>query len=129
MIVDSSALVAVLAQEPDAALFSRLMGESSQVRVSAATVLEASLVVGPNGIDGLDLLLRSAGAEVVPFDRNQLDQARRGHFRFGRGRGSRARLNLGDTFSYGLAMTAGEPLLFKGKDFALTDVTPAYVPD
>jgi ribonuclease VapC len=128
VIVDSSALVAVLAQEPDAALFSRLMGESSRVRVSAATVLETSLVIGPNGVDGLDLLLRSAGADIMPFDQTQLDQARVGHFRYGRGRGSRARLNLGDSFSYGLAMSMGEPLLFKGNDFALTDVTPAYVP-
>ena len=129
MIVDSSALVAVLAQEPDAALFSRLMGESSRVRVSTATVLETSLVVGPNGVDGLDLLLRSAGADLVPFDQAQLDRARFGHFRYGRGRGSRDRLNLGECFSYALGVTSCEPLLFKGGDFALTDVTPAYVPD
>ena len=129
MIVDSSALVAVLAQEPDAALYSRLLGESSGLLVSAAAVLEASLVVGPHGVDGLDRLLRSAGADVVGFDHLQLDEARRGHFRYGRGGGSRARLNLGDCFSYALARTTGEPLLFKGGDFAHTDVTPAYLPD
>ena len=58
-----------------------------------------------------------------------MEAARIGHFRYGRGRGSRARLNFGDCFSYALAITTGEPLLFKGDDFALTDVTPAYVPD
>ncbi len=129
MIVDSSALVSVLAQEPDAAVMSRLIGETSRVRVSVATVLETSLVVGPHRTAGLDLLLRSAGAELVAFDRAQMEAARIGHFRYGRGRGSRARLNFGDCFSYALAITTGEPLLFKGDDFALTDVTPAYVPD
>jgi ribonuclease VapC len=129
VIVDSSALVAVLAQESDAEIFARLMGDSQRVRVSAATVLETSLVVGPHGIEGLDRLLRSAGADVVPFDPLQLDEARNGHFRYGRGRGSRARLNLGDCFAYALAKTSREPLLFKGDDFTHTDVTPAYVPD
>jgi ribonuclease VapC len=65
---------------------------------------------------------------VVPFDSHQLAVARAAHQRYGRGSGHPARLNFGDCFSYALAVTTGEALLFKGNDFALTDVTPAYVP-
>jgi len=124
MIVDSSALVASVRGEPDAAAINDLLA-SSVVRVSAATVLEASIVVSPRSHPELDTLLTRAGAEVVPFDHEQARVARDAYARYGKGSGSQARLNLGDCFSYALAKVTGEPLLFKGEDFRHTDVTQA----
>lgn len=124
MILDSSALVAVLRDEPEHAEFAGLL-ERNAVAVSAATLVETSIVVGPERFVDLDELLESVEAEVVPFDEGQWRAARDAYVRFGKGSGSRARLDLGDCFSYALAMTTGRPLLFKGEDFTQTDVTPA----
>ena len=125
MIVDSSALVSILRQEPDARVFAETLERAPIVRVSAATLLETSLVIGPRRQPELESLIDSAAIEVVAFDGAQWRVARDAHAAFGRGSGSPARLNLGDCFSYALAKVTGMPLLFKGDDFTHTDVEPA----
>ena len=125
MIVDSSALVSILRQEPDALVFAEALERASVVRVSAATLLETSLVIGPRRHPQLENLIDASGMEVVAFDGAQWRVAREAHATYGRGSGSPARLNLGDCFSYALAKVTGMPLLFKGKDFTHTDVEPA----
>ncbi|CAM4037614.1 type II toxin-antitoxin system VapC family toxin [Janibacter anophelis] len=123
MIVDTSALVAVLRGEHDADRFIAAMESAPDLRVSTATVLECTLVLGPRRTELLDELLQVVAAEIVPFDEEQLALAREAHRRYGRGSGSAARLNFGDCFTYALAHSRGEPLLFKGDDFTRTDVT------
>lgn len=125
MVIDTSAMMAILAREPSA---DRLVAavEADHTRlVSAATVVEASLVIlgryGEAGDPQLDRLLRGIGAEVVPVGDEQVVLARDAALRFGRGRHA-AGLNFGDCFSYALAVARGEPLLFVGDDFAKTDV-------
>ncbi|WP_300404032.1 type II toxin-antitoxin system VapC family toxin [uncultured Nocardioides sp.] len=125
MIVDTSALVAVLRDEPDAERLLQAMIAAAQVRVSTATLVEAGIVLGPTRHGDLDELLRGVEAVADPVDEAQVAAARGGYARFGKGSGSPARLNLGDAFSYALASVTGEPLLFKGDDFTHTDVTPA----
>lgn len=125
MIVDTSALVAILRGEDDADRFIAAMESAPDLRVSAATVLECTLVLGPRRTELLDELLQVVAAEIVPFDEKQLAMAREAHRRYGRGSGSAARLNFGDCFTYALAHSRGEPLLFKGDDFARTDLTAA----
>jgi ribonuclease VapC len=125
MIVDTSALIAMLREEPEAEAFrERLLG-AANVRVSAGTLVEARIVAARTDNDGeLRRLLDTAAAEIVPFDARQAELAFDGFIRFGRGRHP-AGLNLGDLFAYALARTAGEPLLFKGGDFGQTDVESA----
>lgn len=125
MIVDSSALVAIMKGEPEAETFARLLQDTASVRISAATLLETSTLVGPDWQEALDLMIATAGTEVVAFDLTQLRAARAAYLTYGRGSRSRERLNLGDCFSYALAKTTGRPLLFKGDAFTHTDVTPA----
>jgi len=128
VILDSSALVAILTDEPEAGCLAEIVEATPSIQVSAATLLETSMVLGEGRRPELKEWLREAGATIVPFDEDQLAMAWRGHRRFGKGSGSPARLNLGDCFSYALAMSLDQPLLFKGDDFAHTDVTPAYLP-
>lgn len=125
MVLDTSAMIAILLNEPNA---DRLIAavEADHTRlVSAATVVEASLVIlgryGEAGDPQLDRLLRGIGAEVVPVGDEQVALARDAALRFGRGRHA-ASLNFGDCFSYALSVARGEPLLFVGDDFAKTDV-------
>ena len=125
MVLDTSALLALLLDEPDADAF-RLAVEDDPVRlVSAATLLEAALVIetrkGEPGGRELDALVQKAGITVVPVDAEHVAEARRAYRRFGKGRHAPG-LNYGDVFSYALARIEGEPLLFKGSDFAQTDV-------
>ena len=128
MIVDTSALVAVVLGEPDAEAHLRSMATAETLAVSAATLTEALVVVearqGREAATDLVALLAELEAEVVPFDEAQAGLAASAWRRFGKGRHP-AGLNLGDTFSYALAAVRGEPLLFKGRDFAATDVTQA----
>ncbi|WP_439550944.1 type II toxin-antitoxin system VapC family toxin [Falsiroseomonas sp.] len=129
MILDTSALFAILSQEPDAQSYADAMAlAAGDCAISAATLVEATMVVeGRGGAElGRDLndLLRSVNAAVVPVSANQAELARDGWRRFGKGRHP-AKLNLGDCFSYALAQERGEPLLFKGDDFAQTDVKRA----
>lgn len=126
MVIDTSAIVAIALNEADAAEIERLIADDPVRLVSAATVLETTMVIetrlGDAGGRELDLWLLQIGAEIVPVDAGQTDTARRAWRRYGRGRHAAA-LNYGDCFSYALAMTRGEPLLFKGEDFAKTDVS------
>ena len=125
MVIDTSAMIAMLLNESTA---DRLIAavEADHTRlVSAATVVEASLVIlgryGEAGDPQLDRILRGIGAEVVPVGDEQVVLARDAALRFGRGRHAAA-LNFGDCFSYALYVARGEPLLFVGDDFAKTDV-------
>lgn len=128
MVVDTSALLAVILGEPEAEACRAAIAGASELRVSTMSVFEASLVLegrfGAGAVRELDLLLASGRFEVVPFDEEQLRLARRAWRRFGRGNHP-AGLNMGDCASYALAKWAGEPLLFKGNDFAQTDIAPA----
>ena len=125
MVIDTSAIVAIALNEPDAAELEVRIADDPVRLISAATVLEATIVLetrlGDAGGREFDLWLLKIGAEIVPVDAEQADAARRAWRRFGKGRHAAA-LNYGDCFSYALALTRGEPLLFKGKDFAKTDV-------
>lgn len=125
MILDTSAIVAILEGEPEAAEFATLIESAGRVRISAATVLEASIVLGRERQEVLDDFLATAGAVVEPVDDIQLRIARGAHVTYGRSSGSPARLNYGDCFTYALAAAVDEPLLFKGNDFRHTDVRAA----
>jgi len=125
MVIDTSALLALLLDEPEAEAF-RAAVEDDPVRlVSAATLLETAIVIeirkGVPGGRELDALIKAAEIEVVAVDADHAAEARRAYRRFGRGRHAAA-LNFGDVFAYALARLSGEPLLFKGDDFARTDV-------
>ncbi|WBL79206.1 type II toxin-antitoxin system VapC family toxin [Bradyrhizobium xenonodulans] len=128
MVIDTSAIVAIALNEADAANIERLIADDPIRLISAATVLEATMVIetrlGDAGGREFDLWLVKIGAEVVAVDAEQADAARRAWRRCGKGRHV-ASLNYGDCFSYALAMTRGEALLFKGEDFAKTDVSRA----
>lgn len=128
MILDTSAVVAILQGEPGSARLAAAVEEADSVRISVASVLEAAVVLGPRRGDLLDEFLEITGAELVPVDTGQLSAARAAHVRYGRGSGSPARLNYGDCFSYALAATSGEPLLFVGDDFSHTDLEGAVGP-
>ena len=129
MIVDTSALVAVLRGEQDADAYLVALDTARAARMSAATYLETCIVVDANGDPvlsrRLDELLRVAEVQVEPVTREQADIARAAYRDFGKGSGHPAGLNFGDCFSYALARSTGEPLLFKGDDFSHTDVHPA----
>ncbi|MBI3182392.1 MAG: type II toxin-antitoxin system VapC family toxin [Myxococcales bacterium] len=125
MIIDTSAVVAILRQEPEGARFSELLLRSEDNRVSAGTLLELQIVaIGYRISAELGEFLDLIGAEVVPFDEIQAELAREGFEKFGKGRHP-AGLNFGDCFSYALAKALDEPLLFKGDDFSKTDVALA----
>jgi ribonuclease VapC len=125
MVIDTSAIVAIALNEPEAANFEEQIADDPVRLISAATVLEATIVLetrlGDAGGRELDLWLLKVGAEVVPVDTEQTDAARRAWRRYGKGRHAAA-LNYGDCFSYALAVIRNEPLLFKGEDFAQTDI-------
>jgi ribonuclease VapC len=127
MVIDTSALVAILLGEPEAPVFVDLIAADQVRLLSAASLLEASLVVasrfGEAGGRELDLLLYRAGITVRPVDVEQIEEARVAFGRYGKGRHP-AGLNFGDLFSYALSRTSAQPLLFKGDDFSKTDVTP-----
>lgn len=128
MVIDSSALIAILCDESTASRLAMSIDQSDVRMISAATVLEASLVLlsryGAEGEIQLDSFLRDIKADIIPFDEQQIAAARDAARVFGRSR-HRAALNFGDCFSYALATVRGEPLLFVGEDFALTDVRVA----
>ncbi len=128
MVVDTSALIALLDNEPDADRYETAVAEADSLVISAATALECKIVLehryGPVGAVKLDQLLSEQLVEVIAFDREQYAIASAAYRRFGRGRHP-AKLNFSDCFSYALAKLRGEPLLFKGDDFAATDVISA----
>lgn len=125
MIIDTSALMAILRLEPEAeGLLGAIRSTGTRV-MSAATFVEASIVAegrdGEQGLRELDAALARLRIDIAPFTANQAMHARRAYRRFGKGRHPAA-LNMGDCFSYALAKETGEPLLFKGKDFSRTDI-------
>lgn len=126
MVLDTSALLALLLDEPEAEEFRAAVEEDTTRLVSAATLLETALVIearkGEPGGRELDSLIHKAEIAVVAVDAEQVSEARRAYRRFGKGRHA-AGLNFGDVFAYGLARSSGEPLLFKGDDFAKTDIS------
>lgn len=124
MIVDSSAVLAIFFEEPDAPRFAALLAAQGRKRMSAANYLECAIKLD-NLAEGasleLDAFLEEAGVEVASVTHAQARTARLAHRRFGKGRHP-AGLNFGDCFAYALAKEAGEPLLCKGDDFARTDI-------
>lgn len=131
MIVDTSALVAILFDESDAHAYARAIAGAETSRLSAASFVETAIVVeaqAKNGARGqVDALIRRAGIIVEPVTEEQAHIARQAYTDFGKGRHP-AGLNFGDCFAYALAKLTAEPLLFKGEDFSKTDITPALPP-
>jgi len=129
MIVDSSALVAVIKRERDWILFSQAMDGAANLYISAASYLETAIVVDglrdPVQSARLDELLLEMEMAVEPVTAEQARIARQAYRDYGKGSGHRAGLNFGDCFSYALARVKREPLLFKGDDFGYTDVRAA----
>jgi len=128
MVVDTSALVAILFDEPESATFARIIDTATEPKVSAVTRVETMMVyLGRRRNEPSDVLdlIEILGVKTVDIDRAQADRALEAFTRFGKGRHP-ARLNLGDCFAYALAATLREPLLFKGADFGRTDILPAF---
>jgi ribonuclease VapC len=129
MIVDSSALIAILRNEAEAPAFTRAIAAAPHRRISAANFVEAAIVIDgsrdPIASRRFDDLLREAQIVMEPITEAQARIAREAYRDFGRGSGHPAQLNFGDCFAYALARATGEPLLFKGDDFPHTDITPA----
>ncbi len=129
MIVDTSALIAILRDEADAPLYAGAIAAASHRRISAANFVEAAIVIDgsrdPVASRRFDDLLREAAFTIEAVTEEQARVAREAYRDFGRGSGHSARLNFGDCFAYALARERGEPLLFKGDDFRHTDIAPA----
>jgi ribonuclease VapC len=128
MIVDTSALVAVLFREPEADLFIQLIHDADRCLISAGNYLELSIVMErqaePEADRQCEMFLRRAGITVEPFTVEQAHIARQAFHDFGMGRHP-AGLNFGDCFAYALSKSTGEPLLYKGEDFKNTDIISA----
>lgn len=128
LVVDTSALMAILLEEPDALRFAQALHDAEGLRMSAPSWLEAAQVAtGRRGVQGyarFDALVRSLAIEIVPCDKAMARTAYEAWLRFGKGRHP-ASLNYCDCFSYALAKLRGEPLLFKGDDFSKTDLVAA----
>jgi ribonuclease VapC len=131
MIVDSSAIIAVLLDEPERAIFQPALESSASAKMAAPTFLKASMVLasrrGPEILTLLDGLRLEIGITILPFTEGHSLIARAAFLRYGKGRHA-AGLNFGDCISYAVSKVEGEPLLFKGDDFSLTDVEPAVAP-
>lgn len=125
MVIDTSAILAILQDEPSRAVLVRAIDAADARVMSAATYVECSIVIfaryGSEGLRDLDHFIAVASIELVPVDVDQAHAARAGYRKFGKGRHP-AGLNFGDCFSYALAFTRGERLLFSGSDFSQTDV-------
>jgi ribonuclease VapC len=128
MIVDTSALVAILYREPEATSFVERIHDAESVRMSVANYVELSMVVesqlGPDGMRQAEAFFRRAGIIVEPVTIEHGELARQAFLDFGKGR-HKAGLNFGDCFAFALAKASGEPLLFKGNDFSQTDIKSA----
>ena len=131
MVIDSSALLAILQDEPERRALVEVIESADRRCLSVVNLVEASIVLetrrGPDAARLLDTLVERAGIEVVGVDLEQGALARRAFARYGKGRHS-AGLNFGDCFAYALAQALGDSLLFKGNDFSQTDVAPALPP-
>jgi ribonuclease VapC len=125
MVIDTSALIAYFEREPEADRIEQKLVQADHLAISTATIVECGIVIearrGDLGGRELDLLLHRLGVEIVPVDERQAELARSAYRRFGKGRHP-AGLNLGDCFSYALAQSTGQDLLYIGDDFSQTDV-------
>jgi ribonuclease VapC len=132
MVIDTSAVLAILQREPERRRFLEAIESADSIRMSVASFVEASIVIesryGAEGLMDLDRFVSRAAMELVAVDPEQGESARRAFSRYGKGR-HRAALNFGDCFSYAAAMVLGEPLLCKGDDFIHTDVPVFRLPD
>lgn len=127
MVVDTSALVAILLQEEDAQGYAAAIAGAASPALSAASYVELSIIALARGARGraeLEAMLADAAIEIVPVTPDQARLAADAYERYGKGRHAAA-LNFGDCFAYALAKIQDRPLLFKGADFALTDLSPA----
>ncbi|MBV8976747.1 MAG: type II toxin-antitoxin system VapC family toxin [Alphaproteobacteria bacterium] len=129
MIVDSSAIVAIVKKESDARSFTDALEAQPFCRMSAATFVETAVVIDAKRDPVLsrryDDILRDSGIEIIAVDERQARIARDAYRDYGKGSGHKARLNFGDCFAYALAKALDEPLLYKGTDFGQTDVRSA----
>lgn len=129
MVLDTSAIVAILTQEPDGDRLLDIVGSTLLCRISAVTLYECKVVLGHRGgepmLQRLAAFVEQADGYIEPFDARQAELASAAYRRFGRGSGHPARLNFGDCAAYALATSLGLPLLYKGDDFSKTDVTAA----
>jgi ribonuclease VapC len=129
VIVDASALVAIIRNEPDSAIYAVALEKASSARISAANYFEAAIVIDgsrdPILSRRLDDVLADAGIAIEAVTERHARLAREAYRDFGKGTGHPAQLNFGDCFAYALARETGEPLLFKGNDFRRTDIRPA----
>jgi ribonuclease VapC len=130
MVLDTSALLAVLFDEPERDQLVALLVDADDALISAATLVEASIVMhartGAGGVADLDELLAAVAARCVAVDQTQAHLARDAFARYGKGRAA-AGLNFGDCFAYALAKSTDRPLLYKGTDFAQTDMRSADI--
>lgn len=128
MIIDTSALIAILLNEPEGPILAAAMVNAPDCRMSAPNFLEASMVArarkGPAAVQDLDLLIARLGIQIVPFNEDHARWARLGFERYGKGHHA-ASLNFGDCIAYGLSKETGDPLLYIGTDFGQTDVPVA----
>ena len=129
MIVDASALLAIVLLEPERDRFLDILGGNTQLSISVINLVEAGIKVdrdpNPRRALLLDETMKTFAIEIAPVTAEQGRSARQSHRSFGRGSGHPAHLNLGDCFAYALSKTRNEPLLFKGDDFARTDIEAA----
>lgn len=129
MIVDSSAIVAILKQESDWEIFAEKLDEAGDISISAGTYFETSIVIGrinnPIMNRQIDELMEEFSIEIEPFTAEQARIARQAYRDFGKGSGHPANLNFGDCFAYALARVKRQPLLYKGDDFIHTDIRSA----
>ncbi|MGA7885377.1 MAG: type II toxin-antitoxin system VapC family toxin [Acidobacteriaceae bacterium] len=129
MILDSSALIAILRNEPEAPEFAQAIEAAGECHVSAVNYVEAAVVIDgsrdPVASRRFDDLLRVAAVAIDPVTEEQARVAREAYRDYGKGSGHPAQLNFGDCFAYALARCAGQPLLFKGSDFSRTDIASA----
>jgi ribonuclease VapC len=129
MVIDSSAIVALLLGEPETEALVAAIAAVQRRVVSAGSYLESAIVIsarsGSTAQAQLDELLDSLGIAILPFTREQADTTIEAYRRYGKGSGHPANLNFGDCFAYALAKLTDEPILFKGNDFSQTDLRPA----
>lgn len=128
MVIDTSAFIAILLGEPESPSFIQVIANDIKRLTSVLSALETAIVIeskkGPSGGREFDLLLHEAAIEITPMNADQMQIARKAYQKFGKGRHP-ANLNLGDCCSYALASYSGEPLLYKGNDFSMTDIASA----
>ncbi|MFN6517619.1 MAG: type II toxin-antitoxin system VapC family toxin [Nostoc sp. CreGUA01] len=125
MVIDTSVILAIIYAEPEELIFIQLIDETEDCLLSSPSYVEASIVLGTKhgqqGVEKLNLLIQALCITIIPFSVEQAQLASEAFLKFGKGRHP-AKLNMGDCFSYALAKSTNQPLLFKGNDFIHTDI-------